>query len=151
MWTCSETSMSYIGKCKTSIEERTKQHFSGNGGAPYFWNAIRKYGEDKFHLKVLWEGVDNALLDDLEKRCIKKYKTLFPSGYNLQEGGQGGSTRPEVWEQSDTICDMYAKQGMSVKNIAKELKTCNNVIRRILTANGVEMRPRGRRRQLIIN
>lgn len=151
MWTCTVTDMSYIGKCKTSIEERSKQHFSGNGGAPYFWNAIRKYGEDKFQLKVLWEDTDYALLDDIERHCIKEYGTLVPNGYNIQEGGQGGSTRPEIWKQWDRICDMYTNQGMSVENIAQELKTCRNVIRRILMGNGVKMRPRGRRRQLIIN
>ncbi len=96
-------------------------------------------------------SADPSQLDDLEKQYIKEKETRVPNGYNIQEGGQGGSVRPEVWEKSDLICNMYTNQSMSVVNIAEELKTCRNVIRRILMANDVKMRPRGRRTQVIIN
>jgi group I intron endonuclease len=67
------------------------------------YNAIRKYGEDKFHIIAIWSG--NVLPDDLkrlERYYIKSFQTMRPNGYNLTEGGDGsfGFKHSEEFKQS---------------------------------------------------
>jgi hypothetical protein len=52
----------------------------------YLNNAIRKYGSDKFRVKVIdtcsWEK-----RDEIEAKYINECKSVFPLGYNLKIGG----------------------------------------------------------------
>jgi hypothetical protein len=53
----------------------------------YLNNAIRKYGKEKFTLKIV-ESCDISILDDREQYYINEYNTLYPNGYNLTKGGK---------------------------------------------------------------
>tara|TARA_B110000483_G_C17775960_1_gene381683 strand:+ start:73 stop:567 length:495 start_codon:yes stop_codon:yes gene_type:complete len=76
----------YVGFTSNKIKRRlsvhkyhAKRHWNDN--TPLH-NAIRKYGEDNFTIKTLYEGAD-AL--EQEDKYIKKY-----GYYNVQVGGQIG-------------------------------------------------------------
>jgi len=53
----------------------------------YLNNAIRLYGANAFKVSVI-EECDRSLLDDREKFHIKSMCSLYPTGYNLTEGGK---------------------------------------------------------------
>lgn len=80
----------YIGK-STNIEARFGKHRRNakDGRESYFYNAIRKYGLEQFDFEVLEECTEEEL-NEREKHYIDLYNTLYPSGYNLTPGGDGG-------------------------------------------------------------
>lgn len=45
-----------------------------------------KYGLDNFKTEIL-EECDNSKLDELERYYIEKFNTVYPNGYNTNEGG----------------------------------------------------------------
>lgn len=91
-----ETGKKYIGKAVHVLNKKNPQkhgaynrwnvHVKSSGGV--IGNAIKKYGRDKFEVKVLCVCKTNVE-DELEKNFIKEYNTIVPNGYNILEGGQG--------------------------------------------------------------
>lgn len=77
----------YIGISKNGAEYRYKKHRSDalNGGSVLCHKAWRKYGDPE--LKVL-AVTDDECIFELEKKAIKAFKTMFPHGYNMMEGGE---------------------------------------------------------------
>jgi len=69
-------------------------------------NSIRKYGRESFSIELICIcKKDDA--DELEKYYIKKYNTLAPSGYNLNEGGCRAKNTDETKKQiSKTIMNL---------------------------------------------
>lgn len=49
-------------------------------------NDRNKYGLDNFKVEILKECIDSDL-DYWEKHYIEKYNTIYPNGYNTNEGG----------------------------------------------------------------
>jgi len=95
----------YIGK-SIHIERRYKEHFRdankhGDDGSSYFYNALRKYGEEGFNFEALLdlsylEGKPDDIikkeLDYWEVFYIKQYNANNPQfGYNISPGGTGGN------------------------------------------------------------
>lgn len=80
----------YIGK-STDIEARRQKHLRNakDGRESYFYNALRKYGLKQFDFEVLEECSEEEL-NEREKHYIDLYNTLYPNGYNLTPGGDGG-------------------------------------------------------------
>jgi len=56
---------------------------------PYFNNAIKKYGWDKFKHEILESNLSLKRACELEKYYIKLFNTKSPNGYNLTDGGEG--------------------------------------------------------------
>ena len=99
---CSETEKQYVGQAVTHILNHKRYRpygyigrFRGHISEAYstkkkqcFYlnNAIRKYGNDKFSVKLL-ETTTISESDDREIYYIQKLKTLCPNGYNLTSGG----------------------------------------------------------------
>jgi group I intron endonuclease len=111
---------SYVGLCAGDLQLRWRRHLAccrfGEGGALY--NAIRKYGENKFHITSLWSGhVSPDSLKTLEKYFIRCLNTMRPNGYNLTEGGDGsfGFKHSEEYKQSmrDRFISEATRQKMS--------------------------------------
>ena len=91
-----KNSKKYIGQTN-NLERRKNEHrsvsfnpISGNF-KDYFHQALRKHGEDKFEIIVLYSGdCDQEQLNKLEIDFIQRYKTHVSQwGYNLTWGGQG--------------------------------------------------------------
>lgn len=71
---------------------------------PYFWKAIQKYGWDSFDHKLLLSGLTPEEAARAEIDFIKQYRTTDPDyGYNLSDGGFGGSSEimKSKWTNSD--------------------------------------------------
>ena len=78
----------YVGQTKKTVEKRFKEHTK----SPYrIGKAIRKHGAENFVIAILKVCYSKAELDFWEKHFIKSRNTLSPNGYNLTEGGEGGT------------------------------------------------------------
>jgi predicted GIY-YIG superfamily endonuclease len=83
----------YVGLTK-NLDRRLKEHMSGNGGAPAFHAAIKKYGADKFVFSHICDAFNFEAACDLERMLIQQHNTKAPFGYNLTDGGEGVAGRP---------------------------------------------------------
>ena len=78
---------SYIGLTFNSIKSRFYSHlYKSNSSNLPLYNAWRKYGPPD--LKVL-AVINNDDVHNSEIKAISIYKTKFPLGYNLTDGGEG--------------------------------------------------------------
>jgi group I intron endonuclease len=84
----------YIGETKQSNpESRWKKHKNTikNGvGCPALQDAVKKYGIENFKFDILIICFDKDCYK-YEIEYIKKYNSIVPNGYNILEGGPGGS------------------------------------------------------------
>lgn len=78
----------YIGQTgQKTPEDRWKGHRClSKSSCPAIYNAIKKYGIDKFKFEVLIICFDEDRFI-YEKEYIQKYNSLVPNGYNILEGG----------------------------------------------------------------
>jgi group I intron endonuclease len=82
--------MQYVGQTK----DLTKREYSWKSlkckyGNPLLSNDREKYGLDNFTLDILKE-CDDVELNEWEKHYIKEFNTIYPNGYNENEGGRLG-------------------------------------------------------------
>jgi group I intron endonuclease len=88
------TKKCYIGETtKSDPEKRWKEHKSTikrGVGCPALQNSVNKHGIDNFKFEILIICFDEDRYK-YEIEYIKKYNTLIPNGYNILEGGPGGS------------------------------------------------------------
>ncbi len=114
----------YIGQTATSrwkahhnpIEERWKEEIGEafrkerrGDNLRLIERAITKYGPDNFVLKELDTALSQQELDARETHWINEFDTMNPEmGYNLKEGGLGGSLSEEAKESlSKAISEKY--------------------------------------------
>jgi len=88
------TKKCYIGETtKSDPEKRWKEHkntIKRGDGCPALQNSVNKHGIDNFKFEILIICFDEDRYK-YEIEYIKKYNTLIPNGYNILEGGPGGS------------------------------------------------------------
>jgi group I intron endonuclease len=90
----------YIGQTWRDLEKRWKRHCMPGSGCLKLRNSIQAHGKENFKIEVIWEGgCTQEELDKKEVEFISLFKTLSPFGYNLQEGGRGGSHSGETREK----------------------------------------------------
>ena len=78
----------YVGKTAESVEKRRRLHSISKYA---LGRAICKYGERSFSWKVIDTALNDERLNSLEIAWIKFHDCRAPKGYNLAEGGLGGS------------------------------------------------------------
>jgi len=84
------TKKSYIGKTIRTLNERKLEHINRMPyRKSYFHNALKKYGLNAFKWQVIEKGRNELELNTLEQYYIQYYKTKYPNGYNLTNGGEG--------------------------------------------------------------
>ena len=93
-WTHIESGMAYVGQTH-NFDKRTQDHSAASGNCRYFYNAIRKHGVEAFEIDIICQASNDELLNALEMCYIKVLNTLYPNGYNLREGGDGGKHSSE--------------------------------------------------------
>lgn len=79
----------YIGQTKCQdIQTRWRQHrkIDKKSLGTCLFNAYKKYGIENFKFKIICICFDSDT-NYYEIDYIKKYNTIYPNGYNLQEGG----------------------------------------------------------------
>lgn len=91
----------YIGKTSTTLKLRIARHrkavFKENSNL-YFHNALRKYGFDNFHWKIIDTTENKLYINFLEKWYIAQHRSFGSDtvnydktyGYNMTLGGDGG-------------------------------------------------------------
>lgn len=83
----------YIGKTGVSFGDRWDCHKAQlNGGYhdnPHLQKAWNKYGSKSFEFAVVEAADDVSVLDDLERKYIKEYRSIGEC-YNILDGGDGG-------------------------------------------------------------
>ena len=83
----------YVGFTTRGLRERERQHRHGRGNTSILRRAIDKYGQEAFTFEVLYDFQgDEELAKLYEREMIAKY---CPE-YNLNYGGDGGSTHPDT-------------------------------------------------------
>jgi len=87
----SPSGKSYIGKTVKSFSVRMRGHKTKYSGCTALKNAINKYGWDQMKHEPIEENIPEDQLNDRERYWIKTCNTITPHGYNLMEGGEGGS------------------------------------------------------------
>ena len=80
----------YVGISK-NLTERWKQHKKALGETPLLHRALKKYGKENFVFTHIADAFDKESVCDLERFLIKQHNTLYPNGYNLTKGGDGGA------------------------------------------------------------
>jgi hypothetical protein len=119
IWICLTTGKGYVGLSRSSKNEVIRKHInthekllhnrwkghiqqSNYNPKDYFHYAIRKYGYENFHGKIIAEFSAGSieeikkLVDEAEQKFIIEHNTLAPNGYNLQKGGFSPSFHPET-------------------------------------------------------
>ena len=118
-----ETGKYYIGQTICDLNKRWKEHLyqSNRMNAAPLYKSMRKYGVDKFNIRVIEECVENTL-DERETYWIGHYNA-YSNGYN-QTTGAGGQYRisDELKNRiSDTMTGVE-KTPEHIENIRKGLK-----------------------------
>ena len=89
------TGREYVGKTTQALALRIKQHArcTIKRYCRELHAAIAAHGIDAFEIVTLAETEEIGKLNELERHFIKARKTLYPAGYNLTTGGDGGTKR----------------------------------------------------------
>lgn len=82
----------YIGQTTMTVHERFMTHMKPSAMKVKrnykLYNAINKYGRDKFYFEILEENIPLSQLNEKEIRYIAHYDS-FNNGYNSTKGGDG--------------------------------------------------------------
>lgn len=138
----------YIGQTTTNIRTRFCQHCKKSTikNRHYkIYNAIKKYGKDKFYIEELESNIPIEELDQKEIEYIEKYNS-FKNGYNSTKGGDGRTINKSYDET--LIIQMY-KNGFSQSEIADVFKVSNATISRTLKKLNIETRHDGNKYETI--
>ena len=113
---CKVNNKSNVGQ-SVDIQVRWTEHLRNidKGVQHPLYDAVRKYGRDNFSFIVLAE-IDESKLGLEEINTIKNLKTLYPSGYNLTEGGTGGNTRKYLSSKQIEVYNQKLRDNSSMKN-----------------------------------
>ena len=130
----------YIGKTESSIENRFREHcndaFRERNEKRPLYSAMRKYGIEHFHIKLIEETNDP---EEREKYWIEKLGS-FKYGYNATIGGDG-----KRYADYDLIYSLY-NQGNNYKQINEITHYDDHTIKVALDNHGVTPQERDIRR-----
>ena len=130
----------YIGKTESSIENRFKEHcndaFRERNEKRPLYAAMRKYGIEHFHIKLIEETNDP---EEREKYWIEKLGS-FKYGYNATIGGDG-----KRYADYDLIYSLY-NQGNNYKQIHEITHYDDHTIKVALDNHGITPQERDIRR-----
>lgn len=122
----------YIGQTTMTVRERFMCHMKPSTakkkGNYKIYNAVNKYGSDKFYVETL---EDNIVLSDVNKRetfYIDMFNSYY-EGYNSTKGGDG---RVITVVDDENIVLIMAKSGINSLDIAKSLNVHKGTILRTL-------------------
>ncbi len=103
----------YIGQTIFSLKKRTGEHrkLSRWGSKIYFHSAIRKYGFENFNFESIAWCDEKTKLDFLERFYISFKNSKSPVGYNLSDGGDGGSPKGRKLSEETRKKMSLAKRG----------------------------------------
>ena len=88
----------YIGKTnEPDLRWSRHKYLVSSGSKQAIHEAMRKHGVDSFVFEVIASYPTHDEAFEAEKQLIVERKTICPQGYNMNEGGKGGTNPiPEV-------------------------------------------------------
>lgn len=95
---CFPNNKHYVGKT-INLENRLEKY--NRGGTRYVDKAISKYGFQ--NVEVLFFRFSEDELNLKERELIQQFNSLFPTGYNLTEGGEGGKQTEEAKKNTSYV------------------------------------------------
>ena len=135
----------YIGQTTLSMKLRWEAHMKPSThkrkGTYKLYNAMNKYGKDKFYYEILEKNIPLEELDQIEINYIERFNSFF-NGYNSTKGGDGRYFNNNY--DVEKIVSDY-KNGMSAPEIAKEYNVHSATIRRVLHTQNIKLRQDGRK------
>ena len=121
----------YIGKTKSSIDDRAGVNGVRYGNNTLVGRAIRKYGWINVNKTILIDGLSDEDANEKEKELIAKYNSTDKSiGYNLTNGGDGGAVRGHVVSE-----ETRKKIGVGNSKALKGRKMPREVVEKIRESN----------------
>lgn len=116
------TGKSYIG-----------QHIGNNpnylGSGVYLSRSIKFHGKENFTREIIEYCESREELNEMEFHYIKQYNTLFPTGYNLTEGGTQCNTN--LCMSPEAKKERYRKQSIAVSGDNYYLNKMNPIEREL--------------------
>lgn len=104
----------YVGQTVRPLAERWRDHCRVKDDN-YFHRAIHKYGAENFDVQVIDTAKSVEELDVKEMHWIETLGTLFPSGYNLREGGNvSGRGRIGILNRKSRLIYQFRLDGSMV-------------------------------------
>ena len=91
--------------------KQTDKHSLGN----YIYNAYKKYGIENFKFQIICICFDEDC-NKYEKEYITKFKSIYPNGYNLKEGGKNSHHHPDTIKK---LSDKLKGRKLSKEQIEK--------------------------------
>ena len=108
----------YIGQTINEFKNRYRQHQTSHS---IIGKALRKHGVDNFNITLL-ENIPEEKLDELERKYIEKYSSIFPNGYNFESGGHKGKHHSEETKKKQSEAEKGTKNHFYGKHHSKETK-----------------------------
>ncbi len=95
---------SYERNRRWATHKRNYNHIGHYEYDKYLYKAMRKYNVENFEFEIIDTTAQN--IDEICKMeiyYIKELETLIPNGYNMDEGGWGGSLKLEHYSEEEQI------------------------------------------------
>jgi len=129
------TQKCYIGESKClNINRRWNQHKktieNNKGYCPALRDAVIKYGIENFIFNVIIVCFDDYRFK-YEKEFIIKYNSVFPNGYNLTNGGEGGGGfqgKKHSEEVKNKIKNSLKQKYIDNPELKKQLSERNKIV-----------------------
>lgn len=122
----------YIGQTTMSVHDRFVAHCKPSThkqrGSYKIYNAMLKYGVEKFCVETLESDIPIDKLDEKEIKYIEKFNSYL-NGYNSTKGGDGRIICKI--DDEEKVVEM-AKSGMTAKEIAEKYGVHKETIYRLL-------------------
>jgi len=98
----------YVGQTVRDFDYRMYWHIysARTGPTSYIHRAIRKYGIQSFEFCVIDTASSKEILNEKETYWIRHLNSRAPDGYNMTNGGNGGSTNEGKPHTAETIRKM---------------------------------------------
>lgn len=110
-----------------------KPSVSKTRGSYKIYNAMKKYGKDKFYCELLEDNIPSSKLDEAEIHYIEKFDS-YKNGYNSTPGGK--SKRIYKQEDIEEMKNML-DNGKTLKEIAEKFGVHHATIMRTLHGQGI--------------
>lgn len=113
----------YIGQTIESLEMRAGHNGYKYRKCTYFYNAIKKYGWDKFTVEILQDNLTREQANEFEIKYIKLFNSQDPNiGYNISDGGNTNSVlRKKVYQY--TLNGKFVKEWESLSEANRYYNT----------------------------
>lgn len=134
----------YIGQTINLMQRLSEhRHFKTRGSL--IDRAIKKYGEDNFEFKILFEIKSNSterlkyILNILEVYYIRKYKRLGRTLYNILDGGNQGNSPIWTEDRRNKMRRIMLQRRRNGFNGNQGIKMSNETKLKLISTNSVKV------------